>query len=301
MRAIIISIFIGVFALVTRAQLPADITWTKISSHKGDFSVSLPSDFLVYENKEVGEVTIWWGRSNSSFVVSMRKTSDASFDLKKLIRGYNPSDDSVNSQFVVGDFEIATFTREGKIHNYNLFLASPSGFYSINVSSKDSADKDVKTFMTSILLNERPLIKSAGSIESGVEKNASATSLKTSKIIKEALKHKQSEKIKVSYDGDPVRTLEPDVVYSQPFLVLRKPRVSYTDAARQGNIQGIVKMSILFKGNGNIGSITVVQGLKGGLNEEAVNAAKFIKFLPAKVDGRPVDVAKIIDYTFTIY
>jgi hypothetical protein len=38
-----------------------------------------------------------------------------------------------------------------------------------------------------------------------------------------------------------------------------------------------------------------------GLVINSVDAARRIKFLPAEVDGKPVDVTKIVEYSFSIY
>jgi outer membrane biosynthesis protein TonB len=45
----------------------------------------------------------------------------------------------------------------------------------------------------------------------------------------------------------------------------------------------------------------VVKPLSHGLNEEAVRAARAIKFNPATKDGKPVSVVKQIEYSFSIY
>jgi hypothetical protein len=44
-----------------------------------------------------------------------------------------------------------------------------------------------------------------------------------------------------------------------------------------------------------------VKALSHGLTEQAIAAAKKIAFLPATADGKPYNVAKQIEYTFSIY
>ncbi|MFM9904497.1 MAG: energy transducer TonB [Pyrinomonadaceae bacterium] len=83
--------------------------------------------------------------------------------------------------------------------------------------------------------------------------------------------------------------------------IVTKPKPAYTYAARQSNIQGTVILRTTFLRNGGIGSISVVKELGLGLTEEAVIAAKKIAFLPATVDGKPINVTKQIEYTFSIY
>ena len=86
-----------------------------------------------------------------------------------------------------------------------------------------------------------------------------------------------------------------------PLKILSKPRANYTDAARQAQVQGKVVLRVTFAANGTIGGISVISGLGNGLTEQAIAAARNIKFEPAKKNGQPVATVKSIEYTFTIY
>jgi len=44
-----------------------------------------------------------------------------------------------------------------------------------------------------------------------------------------------------------------------------------------------------------------VQGLSGGLTEQAISAARNIRFEPAKRNGVPYTVVKQVEYNFTLY
>jgi TonB family protein len=94
---------------------------------------------------------------------------------------------------------------------------------------------------------------------------------------------------------------EPTKIKTSDVRILSKPRANYTDAARQNQVQGTVKLKITFLATGQIGAIFVVKGLPNGLSEQAVIAAKGIRFEPAKKNGVPYSVPKIISYSFTIY
>ena len=83
--------------------------------------------------------------------------------------------------------------------------------------------------------------------------------------------------------------------------ILSKPRANYTDAARTNAVQGKVVLRVTFSANGTIGAISVINGLPDGLTETAKEAAKGIKFKPAKRGGVPYSVTKPVEYTFTIY
>jgi TonB family protein len=83
--------------------------------------------------------------------------------------------------------------------------------------------------------------------------------------------------------------------------ILSKPRATYTDLARQNVVQGKVVLRVTFLASGGIGAISVVSGLASGLTEQAIAAARSIKFEPAKMNGVAVSVTKTIEYTFAIF
>jgi TonB family protein len=88
---------------------------------------------------------------------------------------------------------------------------------------------------------------------------------------------------------------------TQGVNIISKPRASYTDAAREKLVQGKVVLKVTFLASGEIGSIVTVAGLPGGLTEQAIAAARAIKFEPAKVNGVAVSITKTIEYTFSIF
>jgi TonB family protein len=86
-----------------------------------------------------------------------------------------------------------------------------------------------------------------------------------------------------------------------PLIVLSRPRAKYTDSARSSGIQGVVRLRIELLRNGSLGNIEVVKGLKYGLTEQAVAAAKKIVFLPRRVNGVRVNSTVTFEYSFSIY
>ncbi len=86
-----------------------------------------------------------------------------------------------------------------------------------------------------------------------------------------------------------------------PLVILSKTPASYTDNARSNNVSGTVSLLILFSVSGRITHILVVKGLGYGLTENAIRAARQIKFEPAKENGKPISQVKMVQYSFTIY
>lgn len=83
--------------------------------------------------------------------------------------------------------------------------------------------------------------------------------------------------------------------------IIRKPRPGYTDSARLGNVQGTIKLAVLFGANGKVKCVMLLNRLGNGLDQEAVNAARRIEFEPMTKNGKPVSVVRITEYTFSIY
>lgn len=88
---------------------------------------------------------------------------------------------------------------------------------------------------------------------------------------------------------------------THPLKILSKPQAGFTDQARANGVEGTVRLRVVLLASGKVGTITVINGLPGGLNEQAVAAARRLKFMPAKVSGAPVSKTVTIDYRFEIY
>ncbi len=102
--------------------------------------------------------------------------------------------------------------------------------------------------------------------------------------------------------NNPPKPPEPKPVGpSKGLNITFKPKPRYTDAARQNNIQGTVTVRVTFLSSGQIGGVSPVSSLGYGLTEQAIAAAKQIKFEPQLVNGRPQTVVKSVQFSFTIY
>ncbi|MEP7037870.1 MAG: energy transducer TonB, partial [Acidobacteriota bacterium] len=82
---------------------------------------------------------------------------------------------------------------------------------------------------------------------------------------------------------------------------ISKPKASYTDQARTNQVQGTVRLRVTFSASGQIGSIAPVSGLPYGLTEQAIAAARQIRFEPAKRNGVPIPTTAVVEYNFNIY
>jgi len=82
--------------------------------------------------------------------------------------------------------------------------------------------------------------------------------------------------------------------------ILQKPRPAYTAEARSLRIEGEVVMDVVFEASGEVVVLGVRKGLGHGLDENAVAAARAIRFHPALRAGRPVDATGIVHIDFEL-
>ena len=71
--------------------------------------------------------------------------------------------------------------------------------------------------------------------------------------------------------------------------ILSKPKPVYTEEARGLRLEGDVVLDVTFEAGGVLRILDVAQGLGHGLDEAAIDAARKIRFNPARRDGAPVD------------
>lgn len=86
-------------------------------------------------------------------------------------------------------------------------------------------------------------------------------------------------------------------VDSKP-LLLNNPRPNYTEDARNNKIQGVVHVRVLVGTDGLVKQVKVMRGLPDGLTDEAIIAAKRMRFKPAMKNGQPVAYWQRVEIEF---
>ena len=82
--------------------------------------------------------------------------------------------------------------------------------------------------------------------------------------------------------------------------VLFKPKPEYSAEAREQRVEGEVLLEVVFRASGEITVLRVIQRLGHGLDETAVEAARRIRFEPARAGGRAVDSTAIVRILFQL-
>ena len=289
-------------AAASHAQTPTEISWETIQSEGGEYSVALPAGYIIHKDSRWSETTLAGGLGRVSFTVWFRKTpkaSEAMGDMHKI-----PLEKGEDLDYKVGKVKIHVNPYTGK-KTYRIFIAvaTANGFYGLTVVAPSANDPVLLQILASLNLEGKALMKSTGGAAAPQSKvTIDVGSLESSPIVRAALDRKQTEPIAVDLktSASDVED-EEEILYSRGVMAVEKPKARYTDQARTSSVQGSITLRILFKANGQIGRIRLVKGLRMGLNEEAIEAAKKIKFVPAEIDGKPVDAERNLVYTFSIY
>ena len=109
------------------------------------------------------------------------------------------------------------------------------------------------------------------------------------------------------YDARVVRLYTPAVAHAPavgprlrdaPVHIIYQPRPVRTLAAVRSGVGGKVKLSMMLNWDGTITDITPVETQPAGLTEQAIKAARQIRFRPAIVGGRFTNAEQLVEFDF---
>ena len=81
----------------------------------------------------------------------------------------------------------------------------------------------------------------------------------------------------------------------------KNPEPEYSKEAREDCISGVVRLRAVLASDGTVKHILPVKRLGYGLTQRAIEAARGIKFTPARKGGRPVSQFVLLEYNFACY
>jgi TonB family protein len=90
----------------------------------------------------------------------------------------------------------------------------------------------------------------------------------------------------------------PRAVGFKPPQFLSRVKPGYTTEAEKADITATVELMVVFRSNGEIGSIEITRWAGFGLDQSAEAAVSQFKFSPAQRDGKPISVRAMIRYNF---
>jgi TonB family protein len=292
--------------------------WIRIKDDKSEFSILFPPNFLIDNEIEKSYILapvlaslpepvdlyekpkIIANRKSVTMSLSIYQLRNVSAAKNYLWYFVGQDTPKANFQdFQIGDFvgRKITFDAEKGLAT-SVVIATKNKVYLINASAKKEDEEIYRQFVTSLVLNGNQPFKSQTSEPADTLQSVLTSTLRTSQEILDALnqKHEKSE-IRVTKSTAAAQNEgRAEQNFSRPMILLRQPPAAFTDDARRRNTSGYVKLKVTFLASGKIGDIVVVSELPHGLTESSIKAAQKIRFLPAEIDGKKVDVTSTIEY-----
>ncbi|HSK73630.1 MAG TPA: energy transducer TonB [Pyrinomonadaceae bacterium] len=312
-----VFLFIFVFAVNSNAQNKEEPSWLRIESENKDFSIAVPPNYQVLADKKgfsyakfdktfqrvVGTVRlsdiryITASQNGASFFVFSYKVNNLKDGLNYLS---NYVDNGEVSNISFNQFKGKSSARStDKFYYLHLALGSNDRIYHIFGGARDRNNETLQYFFSSLKLNGNNLFNLNTNMENRIKEPARLiSSLEDTPFLVEVEEQKTAN---AQNQPDKKNPAEQKDSSETPLGVIFKPRPRYTEEARGKNTVGTVRLRISFSGDGSIGKISVVKGLENGLTEEAIKAARLIRFLPQEKDNTPISVSKLVEFGFSIY
>lgn len=290
---------------------------TRIKDDKADISILFPANFLVDTErpmqrmlvpapagmlpgvKEYFEKPRVIGTLRSVRVdlrvIQMRQVSSAK-EYLWLFAGPNPPKDKTQD-FVIGDFvgrRVVDDTDRNLI--MTIAIAFKARIFVVHIKANNEDQALYQAFLTSLMVNGKPLFTSSSAIPLNEAKNVLISQLQTSPEVLEALKQKQQKsEILVSETNDSTFENDGNVDFSRQVITLR-----HSEYFGENNFPKGVKMPIniraTFLATGKIGGIVIPSGMPKSFAEAVRKSATEVRFLPAEVNGKKVDASLVVKY-----
>lgn len=293
-------LFLPMFAVGQNNQ---SAEWIRVQSDNGEFSIEFPAQHIFIADKTGFSVS---ENSNNYSLEEMRMFNAfqdktlLSFECykanKKALKAIGNEDDKNTgsaSETKNADFTIRQFVKKNAdSYTIRQYFNSKNYIYILTASSRVGETPTMKRFFDSLIFDPSASAKAGNNLIAGA---ILFSALKVSQIEID----EKPEPLKKPDDKNTPSPPSPDNIL--PLLLISKPRPAYTDAARMGGQIGTIQMRLTFSKDGGIVKAGFLKTLKYGLVRQAFFAALRIKFLPSEKDGEPQTVAKIVEYSFSLY
>ncbi len=84
----------------------------------------------------------------------------------------------------------------------------------------------------------------------------------------------------------------------KPPQFYRRIKPEYTATAEFAGITATIELKVVFQSDGRIGAVEVIRWAGFGLDESSLATVRQLRFEPAKLNGRPVNVSAVVQYNF---
>jgi len=272
----------------------AENKWTRIETDDKEISVAFPSNFLIDAKTKTRDQRCQLFGFENGVIMEMKISQP---DSPK--RNLNQITDQFSENAKVSSFKFngiagRTFVSKNDRYFNAVHLAFKENLYTLTIRAPNENKAEANRFFCSIKVQGKPLYTCK---ETFAESNGEAvllSSLETSPKVLEALNREpEGKEGKIIYE---LETVDKDAMdkdsSKRPAIILYrefpKPR-----ALRIGGniIRGAfkVKLRATLLANGQVGDITVFSNLSKDYIKNFVDAVRKSRFIPAEIDGKPVD------------
>ena len=281
--------------------------WQSISNKGVEFAAHIPPDMIVI-NEDDDYPRLILSSQDVRLDITVKPNSGKK-DVAITTATRTPAESKI-TPFELGDIYGRVSISE-RPDRFATVINASSGkkVYFVAAYARIKDHPKVMRFLASLKFGGKQLFTIPNMESEPAGKATEVEDLKSSEIVREYLKKPVNNKAEVSYqpldpavpsafgqNGEP-RESNPNETRS--IIVLRMPKPAYRPANGLG-VSGTVSVQVTMMGTGQIGAIVADSKLDRGLAESAVDAAKQIKFIPATVNGQPVDVRRTFVYSFFV-
>jgi TonB family protein len=268
---------------VSAATPPSVANWRRVATDDGEFSVRMPvippahESANYYLNRDGAKIK--WRRvvtgysHQTAFVAEIYETSSPKTLLKDLLVYAKPPDTSV-SDISVGGYAGRQLVTDGNDYYIETrCIATKKRVYLVTVAARDKNNPDVARFLSSLKVGSSIQDVGAESVSQPDVNMASGQSGDT------------------SVSGSENEVFDASEVDHKALIVFQ-PNLPFTGAV------GVIKLKLALSSSGEVTKIEVEKKLDKETNAKAIEAARFIRFLPAERGGRVVSQWANIEYSF---
>ncbi len=270
--------------------------WQRAAFEEEEISASIPvaptvivqsGDFLFFEgsDEKIQEKRKYSGYSNGFiFAIDSYKVKNPARLLKDMLNKL-ASHLRFEKDLMLDGFKGKQYRMANPYYSQVYFFAASKHVYIITLAVSDEANSSPARFLSSLHLGD-----TAGVAEMNVRP--------TKKPDPVALPLTGGEA--VAQGSNQIQVFKPSEVTRKATLIWRVEPI-YTEEARRNAVSGTVVLRGVFNSNGHVTNIRVISGLANGLTENAVEAARSIRFFPAVKDDKLVSQYIQIEYNFNLY
>ena len=295
------SIILTILFINTLTVFSQDSEWSRIEFEDQKISAAIPQTNLVDAEKRSGgqRLHIVAFENGVEMEIFHWKSNYAPGALNT-INNSGDADKTKNQILKFGDYHIlkTSSVKEGKIVSSKLAIVWDGNLFSFSVRSKTGDEKEVARFFLSIKIEGQALIVKDEKTNFP-EKTISVSDLRSSPEVIEAEKRQTGKfegKITYELKSDEKIVETETLTHRALFIDKPHPRFDSTTGFTRKLEPVYIDLLVQLRADGQIGDIVVTSSSNENFTQNSINAARRIKFVPARRDGKFVDSFQIVKY-----